>query len=69
MTGYNVYRALYTTSCGSFAKINAVLNTTTLYTDHFVDCLTGATAVAENVPVSTFDQDFRRFVDVRVETE
>jgi predicted nucleic-acid-binding protein len=36
---------------------------------HFVDCLIAATAVAKNVPVSTFDQDFRRFVDVRVETE
>jgi hypothetical protein len=25
--------------------------------------------VAKNVPVSTFDQDFRKFGDVRVETE
>ena len=25
---------------------------------HFVDCLIAATAVAKNVPVSTFDQDF-----------
>ncbi len=36
---------------------------------HFVDCLVAATAVAKNVPVSTFDQDFRKFGDVRVETE
>jgi predicted nucleic-acid-binding protein len=36
---------------------------------HFVDCLIAATAVAKNVPVSTFDQDFRKFVDVRVQTE
>ncbi|MGO9087751.1 MAG: PIN domain-containing protein [Terriglobales bacterium] len=36
---------------------------------HFVDCLIAATAVAKNVPVSTFDQDFRRLVDVRVETD
>jgi predicted nucleic-acid-binding protein len=35
---------------------------------HFVDCLIAATAVAKNVPVATFDQDFRKFVDVRVET-
>jgi len=34
---------------------------------HFVDCLPGATAVARNLPVSTFDQDFRKFIDVRVE--
>jgi len=36
---------------------------------HFVDCLIAATAVAENVAVSTFDQDLRKFVDVRVENE
>lgn len=36
---------------------------------HFVDCLIVANAVAKNIPVSTFDQDFRKFVDVRVETE
>jgi len=36
---------------------------------HFVDCLIAATAVAKNVPVATFDQDFRKFVDVRVATE
>lgn len=34
---------------------------------HFVDCLIAATAVAENTPVSTFDHDFRKFDDVRVE--
>jgi fibronectin type 3 domain-containing protein len=34
--GYNIYRAVYTTSCGSFSKINSVLNTTTLYTDAVV---------------------------------
>lgn len=36
---------------------------------HFVDCVIAAAAVAKNLPVSTFDQDFRKFVDVRVETE
>jgi predicted nucleic-acid-binding protein len=34
---------------------------------HFVDCLIAATAVAENTPVATFDQDFRKFADTRVE--
>jgi predicted nucleic-acid-binding protein len=34
---------------------------------HFVDCLIAATAVAKDVPVSTFDQDFRKFADVRVQ--
>jgi predicted nucleic-acid-binding protein len=36
---------------------------------HFVDCLIAATASAENTPVSTFDQDFRKFADVRLETQ
>jgi predicted nucleic-acid-binding protein len=34
---------------------------------HFVDCLIAATATAEDTPVVTFDQDFRKFSDVRVE--
>lgn len=36
---------------------------------HFVDCLIAATAVSENLPVASFDHDFRKFGDVRVETE
>lgn len=35
---------------------------------HFVDCVIAATAAARDVPVATFDQDFRKFVDVQVET-
>jgi len=33
ISGYNIYRAVYTSSCGTYAKINPQLNTTTLYTD------------------------------------
>jgi hypothetical protein len=36
ISGYNIYRAVYTTSCGSFSKINTALNTSTLYTDSVV---------------------------------
>lgn len=36
---------------------------------HFVDCLLAATAAAEDTPVATFDQDFRKFADVRVATQ
>ena len=36
---------------------------------HFVDCSLAATAAAEDTPVVTFDQDFRKFADVRVETQ
>ena len=34
---------------------------------HFVDCLLAAAARAEDTPVATFDQDFRKFSDVRIE--
>lgn len=37
ISGYNVYRALYANSvCGSFSKVNSVLDTGTLYTDSSV---------------------------------
>ena len=36
---------------------------------HFVDCLIAATAATEDMSVASFDQDFRKFTDVRVETE
>lgn len=35
---------------------------------HFVDCLIAATASAEDVPVSSFDRDFRKFPDIRLAT-
>ncbi len=36
---------------------------------HFVDCLIAATCAAEEIPVASFDEDFRKFTDVRVENE
>jgi predicted nucleic acid-binding protein len=36
---------------------------------HFVDCLIAATSTAEKIPVATFDEDFRKFADVRAENE
>ncbi|MGA9545812.1 MAG: hypothetical protein WBQ85_19720 [Candidatus Sulfotelmatobacter sp.] len=33
VSGYNIYRATYTDSCGPFSKINDMLNTSNLYTD------------------------------------
>jgi hypothetical protein len=36
VTGYNVYRAVYTTSCGSFSRINSSLNASMSYTDSSV---------------------------------
>lgn len=34
---------------------------------HFVDCLIAATASAGDIPVASFDLDFRKFPDVRLE--
>ena len=34
---------------------------------HFVDCLIAATAAARSMSVASFDQDFRKFADVRIE--
>ena len=34
---------------------------------HFVDCMLAATAATKNMPVASFDQDFQKFTDVRVE--
>lgn len=52
ISGYNIYRAVYTTSCGSLSKINSALNTGTLYTDSVVTDGTSycyaATAVDSN---------------------
>jgi hypothetical protein len=36
ISGYNVYRTVYAGSCGSFSRINSVLDTGTLYTDSVV---------------------------------
>jgi hypothetical protein len=36
ISGYNIYRAVYTTSCGTFTKINSALNASTVYTDSVV---------------------------------
>lgn len=33
ISGYNIYRSVYKNGCGSYSKINTVLNTGTLYTD------------------------------------
>ena len=52
VNGYNIYRAVYTTSCGSFSKINSSLNASMSYTDPAVTSGTSycyaATAVDSN---------------------
>jgi fibronectin type 3 domain-containing protein len=37
LSGYNIYRAVYVSSCGGFSKINGTtLDTATIYTDSAV---------------------------------
>jgi predicted nucleic-acid-binding protein len=36
---------------------------------HFVDCVIAANAASEGLSVASFDQDFRKFTDVRVEIQ
>lgn len=36
---------------------------------HFVDCMVAATAVARGFRVATFDQDFQKFADVRIDLD
>ena len=36
---------------------------------HFVDCVIAAHAAANNLPIATFDTDFKKFTDVSVEIE
>jgi fibronectin type 3 domain-containing protein len=51
VSGYNVYRAVYNYSCGSFLKINSVLITSTSYTDSEVTI--GASYCYATTAVST----------------
>lgn len=37
ISGYNIYRTEYGTSCGTYRKISSMLNTSTLYTDSSVE--------------------------------
>jgi len=36
VSGYNIYRAVYAKSCGSFSKLNSELTVETIYTDSSV---------------------------------
>jgi len=55
ISGYNVYRAVYNSSCGSYGKINAVLNTSTLFTDNSV--VDGSSYCYATTAVNTSNQE------------
>lgn len=55
VSGYNIYRAVYTDSCGSFFKINPILITSTRYTDSEV--IDGASYCYATTAVDTSNQE------------
>ena len=55
VSGYNIYRATYAIACGSFSKINSLLNTGTLYTDSAV--VDGATYCYATTAVNTSNEE------------
>jgi hypothetical protein len=55
VSGYNIYRAVFTTSCGAYSKINPVLDTTMLYTDASV--VNGTSYCYASTAVDTSNQE------------
>lgn len=55
ISGYNIYRAAQSGSCGSFSKINATLNTGTVYADSTV--INGTTYCYAATAVDTSNQE------------
>jgi hypothetical protein len=55
IAGYNIYRAVYTSSCGSFTKVNSSLNTTTQYTDTVI--VDGTNYCYATTAVNTNDEE------------
>jgi hypothetical protein len=55
ISGYNIYRAAYASACGSFSKVNSLLNTGTLYTDPAV--VDGATYCYATTAVNTSNEE------------
>jgi len=62
ISGYNIYRAVYTSSCGSFSKINSLLNTGTLYTDAAVTDGTSYCYAATAVNTSNAESGYSNIV-------
>jgi chitinase len=57
IAGYNVYRAVYTNSCGAFSRINLVLNTSTQYADS--DAMAGTSYCYATTAVNAGNRESR----------
>lgn len=62
IAGYNVYRAVYTSSCGSFGKINSALVTSTVYSDASVTDGTAYCYAATAVDSSNTESGYSNIV-------
>ena len=62
ISGYNIYRASYSGSCGSFNRINSLLNTGTLYTDSAVVNGTSYCYAATTVSSSNVESGYSNIV-------
>ena len=62
VSGYNIYRAQYSTSCGAFKKLNSQVNTGTLYTDSTVTDGTSYCYAATTVTTDTGESGYSNIV-------
>ena len=62
VSGYNIYRAQYSASCGAFKKLNAQINTGTLYTDSTVTDGTSYCYAATTVTTDTGESGYSNIV-------
>lgn len=62
VSGYNVYRALYNYSCGSFLKINSAPITSTSYTDSQVSTGASYCYATTAVTASGAESDYSNIV-------
>jgi hypothetical protein len=70
ISGYNIYRAPYSTSCGSYATINTLLNTTTMYTDSSVANGSAYCYVTTAVDASNTESGYSNIVsNVKIPTQ
>lgn len=62
VSGYNIYRAPYTSTCGTFAKINPTLNPSTAYTDSAVTDGSAYCYAATTVDTSNSESGYSNIV-------
>jgi fibronectin type 3 domain-containing protein len=62
VTGYNVYRAVYTNSCGTLSRINSSPTASTVYTDSNVSSGTSYCYAATAVDTNNVESGYSNIV-------